>query len=256
MHRAPSIGIVMAAALALAAAGCKDKSADVAGTTTTHGADLFLEPAPPPGAVETVEVEDDRAALVILGDGDQAHRPIVHLHGTCAVARADIEAWSSTARAYGSIVAIEGDTPCPDGIGGRTWHTDSAGLEKRIDAALDAIRTVRGVVLDREEITVVGDDIGALHALALAARAPKKFARLVLVGLPDAAPAYDLQGLHGIAVLASDREPQDKARRAYDAFVAEKIPAKMWTLPGATHSDYGLQGARTIGAALAFVSQK
>lgn len=255
---AVGLGVALTAGIAGAvSAGCKSRSDanDTASSiTTTHGADLFFEAPPAPGAVETVEVEDDRAAIVVVGDGEKARRPIVHLHGTCAVARADVESWSSVARAYGSIVALEGDTPCPDGIGGRTWHADAATIEKRIDAALEAVRTVRGVALDRDGVVLLADDIGATTALALAARAPSRFTRLVLNALPDAAPAYDLGGVQAIAVLATDREPQDKARRAYEAFSSAKIAAKLWTLSGATHSDYGLNGARTIGEALAFVT--
>ena len=59
-----------------------------------------------------------------------------------------------------------------------------------------------------------------------------------------------------VAVLATDREPQDKARRSFDALTAAHIEAKFWTLAGATHSDYGLNGARTIGDALSFVTQR
>ena len=252
----------MAVGFFVALAACKSHGESTgleASITTTHSADLFLQPAPTPGALETVDVEGDRAALVVVADeptsGGKARRPIVHLHGTCAVARTDVESWSAVARTYGSVIALEGDTACPDGIGGRTWHADAAALEQRIDAALDAIRNVRGVTLDRDDVIIVADDIGAMSALALAARAPTRFSRLVLNGLPDAAPAYELAGVKAIAVLATDREPQDKARRSFETFESAKIAAKFWTLSGATHSDYGLNGARTIGEALAFVTQ-
>jgi pimeloyl-ACP methyl ester carboxylesterase len=248
-------------ALLAASSGCRksheDASLDtVSSIATTHAADLYVEPAPPPGAVETVEVEDDRAAIVVVGEAERAGRPIVHLHGTCAVARTNVESWSAVARAYGTIVALEGDTPCPDGIGGRTWHADPASIEKRIDAAIEAVRTVRGVNLDRNDVVLLADGIGATNALALSARAPSRFSRLVLNALPDAPPPYDLSAVHAIAVLATDREPQDKARRAYEAFKDARIATKRWTLSGATQSDYGEGGARTIGEALAFVTQR
>jgi hypothetical protein len=243
-----------------AASGCKsrqDSSLDtVSSITTTHAADLYIEAPPPPGAVETVEVEDDRAAIVVVGEPEKSRRPIVHLHGTCAVAQSNVESWSGVARAYGTIVALEGDTPCPDGIGGRTWHADPGSIEKRIDAAIEAVRTVRGVELDRNDVVLLADDIGATTALALSARAPSRFSRLVLNALPGEPPPYDLSGVHAIAVLATDREPQDRARRAYDAFKDARIAAKLWTLSGATPSDYGETGARTIGEALAFVTHR
>lgn len=250
------VGFLALAAIA-ASAGCRSRgdANESVSTTTTNGAELFAEPAPAPGAIETVDVEDDRAAIVVVGDGEKARRPIVHLHGTCAVARADVESWSGAARAYGSVVALEGDTACPDGIGGRTWRADVGTIEKRIDAALDAVRAVRGVPLDRDGVVLVADDIGATTALALAARAPWRYSRLVLNALPDAAPSYELGGVRAIALLATDREPQDKARRALDAFTNAKIATKLWTLRGATHSDYGASGARTIGEALAFVTR-
>jgi len=256
------VSLLVGCAVALAAiAGCRSKAekssleASVVGITTTHGAELFLDQAPPKGALETVDVDDDRAALVVIGDGEKARRPILHLHGTCAVARTDVESWSSAARAYGTVIALEGDTACPDGIGGRTWHADAAAIDTRIDAAIDAIRTVRGVPLDQDGIVIVADDIGASQALALAARAPAKYTRLVLNGLPDVAPAYDFSSVRAIAVLATDREPQDKSRRSFESFTQARVATKFWTLSGATHSDYGVSGARTIGEALAFVTQ-
>jgi hypothetical protein len=251
--------LIGCAAVIAASGGCKsrpDPSVDtVSSITTTHAADLYIEAPPPPGAVETVEVEDDRAAIVVVGEAEKARRPIVHLHGTCAVARNNVESWSGVARAYGTIVALEGDTPCPDGIGGRTWRADAATIEKRIDAAIEAVRTVRGVNLDRNDVVLLADDLGATTALALSARAPSRFSRLVLNALPEATPPYDLSGVHAIAVLATDGEPQDKARRTCEAFKEAQIAAKLWTLSGATPSDYGRSGARTIGEALAFVTQ-
>src|SRR4051812_4502446 len=96
--------MVFGVTLALTAGvGCKsggdkaDVGASVAGIATTHGAELFVEQLPLPGSIETVDVEGDRAAIVVVGDGPARHRPILHLHGTCAVARADVESWSSTA---------------------------------------------------------------------------------------------------------------------------------------------------------------
>jgi pimeloyl-ACP methyl ester carboxylesterase len=245
------------AALALTAvAGCKGGKSEssAASVTTVNGADLYLETPPAKGSVETVDVASDRAALVVVGEGDAAKRPIVSLHGTCVVARQDIENWASAARAYGTVVALEGDTACAGGVGGRTWHTDAATLDKRIDAALDAVRTVRGVSLDKE-VVLVGDDSGAPLALALAAQAPSKYTRVVLVELPDVAPAFDLSAAHAIAVLASDHDSVDKPQRSVEMFEQAKIATKLFTLSGATHGDLGIGGAHTIGEALAFVTQ-
>lgn len=245
------------AAVALTAlSGCKGSKGDssAASVTTVNGADLYLETPPPKGSVETVDVADDRAALVVVGEGAHVNRPIVALHGTCVVARQDIEGWSHAARSYGTIVALEGDTACAGGVGGRTWHTDATALDKRIDAALDAIRSVRGVALEKE-VTLVGDDSGAPLALAVAALAPAKYTRLVLVEMPDVAPAFDLSAAHSIAVLASDRDSQDKPQRSVEAFKQQNIATKLFTLQGATHADLGIGGAHTIGEALAFVTQ-
>ncbi|MBX3227857.1 MAG: hypothetical protein KIT84_22875 [Labilithrix sp.] len=241
----------------LALAGCKGgkKSEIATSITTTHAADYVLEP-PAPGAIETVDVVSDRAVVVVAGDGEEARRPIVHLHGTCSEARTDIEGWSAVARGYGTIVALEGDTPCADGVGGRTWQSDAAALDQRVDAAIEAVRSVRGLPLDAGEVLVVADSAGALSALALAARAPAKYTRLVLIGIPATPPAYELDAVRAIAVLASDREPQDKARRAMESFAQARITTRLWTLAGASHGDYGLGGARTIGEALAFVTQR
>ena len=248
---------VAAVALHGAVVACKsgEKSdSSASSVTTVNGADLYLEAPTPKGSVETVDVGADRAALVVVGDGDNARRPIVALHGTCAVAREDIEGWSAAARPYGTIVALEGDTACAGGVGGRTWHTDPTALGKRIDAALDAVRTVRGVPLD-EDVVLVGDGTGAPLALALAAQAPAKYTRLVLVEMPDVAPAFDLGAVRAIAVLASDRDSLDKPHRSVEGFQQAMIATKLFTLPGTTRGDLGVGGAHAIGEALAFVTQ-
>ena len=51
----------------------------------------------------------------------------------------------------------------------------------------------------------------------------------MLIGLPDTAPAYDLEAVHAIAVLASDREPQDKARHSMEQFAQARITTRFGT---------------------------
>ncbi|MFO0739043.1 MAG: alpha/beta fold hydrolase [Labilithrix sp.] len=226
------------------------------GVATIHAAELAV---PGRGAVQTVDVENDRAALVVVGEGAKSKRPIIHLHGMCSEAQSDLEAWSSTVRGYGTIVALEGDLPCGTGttagLTGRTWSQDASALDRRIAAAIAAIRAVRVAELDASEIIVIGESMGATRATALAARAPERYARLVLIGAPEELLPEKLATAKAVAVLAGEHEPHGVPQQNFEALEAAGLRTRFWTLTGADHGEYGASGATTMGEALAFVTR-
>lgn len=248
----------------LVLAACRKESASAsttedrgpAGVATIHAAELAV---PGRGAVQTVDVENDRAALVVVGEGARRERPIIHLHGMCTEARSDLEAWSATVREYGTIVALEGDLPCGTGttagLTGRTWSQDAGALDRRIAAAIAAVRAVRVAELDATEIIVVGESMGATRATALAARAHDKYTRLVLIGAPERLAPERLATTKAIAVLAGENEPHDVPQQNFEALEAAGLKTRFWTLTGADHGEYGPSGAATMGEALAFVTR-
>jgi pimeloyl-ACP methyl ester carboxylesterase len=214
---------------------------------TTRAAEL---PSPArSGAIETVDVPNNRRVVFVVG---QKERPIVYLHGMCSEPRPALEAWSSSVREQGTIIALEGDAACSD-RGGRTYSTDISALDARIDAAIDAVAFARDLPLDRHETIVIGESLGASRAIALASQFHAKYPRLVLVGGPEAPSARELGGVRAVALLAGEKEPQGKMRQGAASLENAGVAARFWELAGATHGTYGPDGARSMADAVAFV---
>ncbi|MBX3228631.1 MAG: alpha/beta hydrolase [Labilithrix sp.] len=247
-HRA----VIFTVALAALSAACR-RDSEPAGAATTRSAELGRSSEPERGAIETVDVASDRAALVVAGVGAKAKRPIVYIHGMCGEAKSDLDAWSSGVRTHGTIIALEGDAACANG--GRTWSQDVAALDRRVDTAIAAVRSVRGIDLDASEVTVIGESMGATRAVSLAARSPDKYTRLVLVGAPEKSSPKSVGNPKAVAVLAGEKEDQAPSQQTVESLSAGGLNAKLWTLAGAVHGEYGPNGAATMSEALAFVSE-
>jgi pimeloyl-ACP methyl ester carboxylesterase len=224
-------------------------------SASTRSAELPPKvPRPRSGAIETVDVPNDRRVLVVLGEDTK--RPVIHLHGMCSEPRSDLEAWGSSVSAYGTVIGIVGDGSCREPPGGATWTTDVNAINARIDAAIDAVSSARGVELDRNEPIVIGESLGAARAQALAARFPAKYRRLVLVAAPEAPSPKSLRETKAVALLAGEREPQEKMRAGATALASEGLDSRFWELPKATHGSYGSDGARIMTEAVAFVATR
>jgi pimeloyl-ACP methyl ester carboxylesterase len=221
-----------------------------AATTTTHSAAL---PRPArTGAIETVEVPNDRKAIAVVGHGA---RPIVYLHGMCSEPRSDVEVWASTVSELGTVIALDGDAACSD-RGGRTYSTNIDTLDARIDAAIRAVNDAHlAGSLDDREVLLIGESLGASRAIALANRAPSKYTRLVLVGGPETPSPKKLAGVKAVALLAGEKDAQDKMKLGASGLESAGITARFWELPDAIHGEYGPEGARLMGEAVGFVSR-
>ncbi|MBX3263822.1 MAG: alpha/beta hydrolase [Labilithrix sp.] len=263
MHRSrplqtASFGTLALAALVAVGAGasCKKppsgETAEPSASARTRSA--AIEPKPAlgrEGTIEAIEVPNDRRVLVA---GGEAGRPVVFLHGMCTESRPSLEAWAGGARKHGTVLAIDGDAACPDGAG-RTWSTDIAALDARVDAAIEAVGAAGGHALDASKLVVVGESMGASRAVALASRFPAKYTRLVLVGGPETPTRAALPDVKAVALLAGEKEPQEKMRQGAAGLAKAGVETRFWELAGAVHGAYGGDGARTMGEAIAFVTR-
>ncbi|MBX3199625.1 MAG: hypothetical protein KF894_15935 [Labilithrix sp.] len=268
MHRSrlpqtPSaLSLTLAAVVAIGAgAACKKPSsgatAEASASARTRSAAVEPQPAPGrAGPIEAVDVASDRRALVAPGAaGGEPERPIVFLHGMCTESRPSVEAWAGGAREIGTVIALDGDAACPNG-GGRTWSTDIAALDARIDAAIDAVSAADGLALDAGKLVVVGESMGASRAVALATRFPAKYTRLVLVGGPETPTRAALPDVKAVALLAGEKEPQEKMQKGAANLAKAGAETRFWELAGAVHGAYGDDGPRTMGEAIAFVARR
>jgi pimeloyl-ACP methyl ester carboxylesterase len=252
-ERAHFIGIL--ALLAPLACACR-RPAEAgrehpAASATTHAAELSASRPKATGTIETVPVPSDRDVLVVLGE---TTRPIVYIHGMCTEARSDLDVWAKDIRRYGTIIALEGDVICPNGNRGTSWSPDAAALDARIDAAIAAVRDARHVELVPSEVLVIGESLGASRAISLASRFPTKYTRLVLVGGPETPSSKELASTKAVALLAGEKEPQEKMRQGALRLARAGLSAHFWELPAATHGSYGPEGARVMAEAVAFAT--
>lgn len=207
------------------------------------------------GEPTAVDVAGDKPVLVVPGN-PSVRRPIVHLHGMCENPRANIDAWAGVAKDQGTIVALVGDMPCPDGSGQTKWTDDATKLDARISAAIAAVNAAKGTTLDIKEVLVVGESMGAARAESLAKANPARYSRLVLVGSPQVVSPSNVRNVRAVANLAGDREPQQMAKQATRELTRAGIDAQFFELTGAAHGEYGANGERTMAAAIAFVASR
>lgn len=201
-----------------------------------------------------IDVPGGTPVLVVRGRREN-HRPIVHLHGMCEDPRGNLAAWGAVAKVHGTIIALHGDVPCP-GTKSTRWSDDARKHDARIVSSIEAANAASGTSLDAGDIILVGESMGAARAESLAKLNPERYSRLVLVGSPQVASAARLRGVRAVANLAGEREGQHNAKASTRALEAAGVATQFWQIPGATHGDYGSDGERLIGEALAFVAPR
>ena len=228
----------------------RSAKAEPSASATTHSAELAASKPRRTGVIENVDVPNDRKVLVVVGD---AKRPVVYLHGMCSEPRSDLEAWASAVSEHGTVIGLEADAACPNGKG-RTWTTDPEAIDARVNEAIDAVGRARGLSLDASDLILIGESMGAARATALASRFPDKYTRVVLVGSPETPSAKDLARTKAVALLAGEKEPQDKMRQGTTKLESAGLKARFWELDDATHGTYGPDGARVMSEAVAFVA--
>jgi pimeloyl-ACP methyl ester carboxylesterase len=204
---------------------------------------------------EPVEVSGDRKLFVAFGD-DGERRPIVYLHGMCSDPREDLDAWGNIAQEHGTIVALVGDVPCPDKPGRTMWPEDAKQIDQRIDAALETVNSTGRVKLDKDDVILIGESMGAARAELLAKRFPDRYTRLVLVGSPQRPSPENLKGAKAVANLAGEKEAQTNMREGTRVLESAGLSSRFFLLPGAVHGHYGPEGERIMRDAVSFVATR
>lgn len=215
--------------------------------------------APPPElrAPEPIalRVPGDRTVQVLHGaPGDPGRRVLVYLHGRCGDVHA-FSSWASAAVAHGTLVALLGDVPCKGSTRFR-WGDDVGQIHRRVLAALGAVGAARGEPLNTASLTVIGYSEGALKAEALVRRYPLIYRRALLVAGPRAPASDSLEARGAAVIIAGARDRRDHLREAARAMERSGQLVTYMELPGAHHGEYGPEGARVMGEALRWVSDK
>lgn len=199
-----------------------------------------------------VEVPGDQVSLVAHGPPGE-RRAIVYLHGMCSSPEPDVADLADLSRAHGSIVALFADVPCGDGT--NKWQTDETALQRRIDAALAAVKAARGGDLDEDRLTLVGESQGASRAESLVARYGERYPYVVLVGAPGRARPQSFARARAVAVVAGEREAQMEQLAGAKALDGDGIKSRFFEIPLAQHGELGPEGKRVMDEALTFLGR-
>jgi predicted esterase len=209
-------------------------------------------PAPPPsfsvGTPVALEVAGDRPLLVSHAPASQ-RRAVVYLHGKCS-SPDKLTEWAPAVAEQGTVVGVPADIDCPEG--GQRWTLETGAIQRRIDEALRAVEAARGAPFD-PDVVLVGYSQGASRAEALAAAYPERYRRVVLIGGPTQPAPASFSEAQAVITMAGDRDRQDLMQAGAEELKRAGKEARFLTLPGATHGEYGPEGARVMTDALRWV---
>lgn len=224
----------------VAIAGCREKRADEAvSTTSVTNAEL--------PRIATVGGSGER--VVVLAGDPQSRRPIVFLHDACIDPKLAVDTWGVAVRNEGTLLAVDGDAPCPDGSS--TWSEDAVAIDRRIQDAL-AIDPR----LDPRSVVLVGAGLGAARVELLAKERPDRYQRFVLVGGAAAPSVTTFRRARAVATVAGDDEPLVPMQDGSRVLDRAGISSHHWTIPHATHGEYGTEGPRMMRDAIDFVTAR
>lgn len=209
-----------------------------------------LPPGILPGQVVKLRVPQDRTLLVVHAPAN-VRLAALYLHGVCGDIDA-IRSWAEVASRHATLIALLADEPCADGARYR-WTANTSHQERRIGAALSAVKDARGGLLDTERRLLIGYSQGALRALALRAAYPERYPRLLLGGLPTQPPSARVRGVERIALLAGALEGKAQVESTLKAWSADKISAQLFILPRAGHGQYGPEAPRVMEESLSWL---
>ena len=229
------------AARAVAERGRED-AAGPSGETKADGdaGSKVVEPA----RVDRFRVPGDVVASVVRSTSGAAPTT-VFLPGICSNAYAYLLAFPEAARRQGGVVAVEGDQPCGNLEGFRSFSWDANKLHARIEAAIAAAGLA---VVPREGLTLVGYSQGAALGEQLVQRWPARYARVVLIGAPTDPSAARFAEARAVVTMSCARDVPWKMKEATARFVKAGIPSTYVEMPGCTHGNI-TDGDRTFDAA-------
>ena len=188
-------------------------------------------PPPPPARVERIRVPGDLVASLVRASSGAAPTT-VFLPGICSSSLGYLMAFPEAARRQGGVVAIDGDQPCGNLEGYRSFSWDAAKLHARIEAAAAAAGLT---TVPREGLTLVGYSQGAALAEQLVQRFPDRYARVVLIAPPTAPAAARFVDARAVVTMSCSRDVPWKMKEATSRFVKAGIPSTYLEMPGCTH---------------------
>jgi pimeloyl-ACP methyl ester carboxylesterase len=208
----------------------------------------------PVGVSTEVAVPDDQNVIVVNASR-RNRNVIVYLHGRCAHPLPDVQAWQASGSRHGTVIALFGDAECSPGSPLRRWTPDANAIEARIDAAIRAVSAARGEDLDMRDATLVGYSEGASRAEAVARAFPHRYAHVLLIGGPSLPSPESFREVRSFATMAGEIDRQDLMRNGAKAAEIVGKPSRYFVLPGARHGQFGPEGDRVMGEALAFLHE-
>ena len=248
---------VAAAVLACVVVGCRSKEStptsqpesahpSTATSAATPPSAPTITPAPPtvPDVVdvEQVDVPNDLPAFVVRGKTNGER--MVFLHGLCGNPYAYALSFRNAAARIGTLVALQGNTSCGEDF--RDWSASPAKVDTRIEAAFRAV----GDTSSLRDVIVIGYSSGGTFAELLVMRNPERYARAVLIAMPQAPALFRLRKARGVVLMAGERDRHDLMKTGLRSLTLQSIPCKFLVLPGATHGEMGEDAERVMGEAL------
>jgi predicted esterase len=209
--------------------------------------------APLPPGVQAIAVPQDTPVYALPGAGTTPE-VVVYLHGHCGDPLAGLRSFPKAASEAGTLLSVQGDIPCKGRPGRRRWSTDAAGIQRRVDAAIEAASRGLGRPLKAAEVTLMGYSEGALRAELLATTFPARYPRVILGGEPRAPRAAGFTPQQAVATLAGERDAQQPMREGAKALEEAGVRARFWVLPQARHGQYGPAAEQVLGEVFGWLS--
>lgn len=206
-------------------------------------------PAPEQARVEALEVPGDRQAWIVRGGGDDLPR-IVFLPGVCSNAGAYLMGFPEAARAFGGVVAIEGDRPCGDSKQFHSITSDPSHEEPRILAALAAAGWGEK---EPKEIVLVGYSLGATLIENLVRRRPDRYPRVALIGSPRDPRLDRLKGARSVASMSCSLDVPARMQGVSRTLAPAGVSVRYFEMPGCTHGNLA-DAERTMTDAFGFLT--
>jgi predicted esterase len=178
-------------------------------------------------------------------------RVIVYLHGMCGDATA-ADFFRDAVRAHGTLIAVRGDTPCPNGR--FKWRDSADTIQQRVVTAFERVNAERGGELSLQGALLFGYSQGADRAEKLAARFSKQYKRIVLGGAPMKASPAKLAQAERVAFLGGELETTETMRAGFAALVGAGIRSRWFTLECAYHGYFGIHPEAQLTEVLDWVS--
>jgi predicted esterase len=193
-------------------------------------------------------------AVVSLPRGARGKRPVVvATHGNYDRPEWQCEVWREIVGDSAFVLCPRGvprpDSPSPDDI--RFTYESNKALERELDAALGALRERFADSVDDRQPLYTGFSLGAIMGVSIAARAPARYGRLVLIEgghdkwTPDAVKAFAAGGGERVLFVCSQAHCANDARRAGARLEKAGVAIKVVRGPDVGHRYDGPTAAET-----------